>query len=65
MRKYAEGTVFRRKGGRYVAQVRLENGKKKQSGKVIMTVVNPHEANSHSVKINIARKKRMVKRNEG
>jgi integrase len=29
-RKYDEGSVFRRKDGRYVAQVRLENGKKKQ-----------------------------------
>jgi integrase len=29
-RKYNEGSVFRRKDGRYVAQVRLENGKKKQ-----------------------------------
>src|SRR6266568_7591336 len=30
-RKHGEGTVFQRKDGRYVAQVRLENGKKKQS----------------------------------
>jgi integrase len=29
-RKQGEGTVFRRKDGRYVAQIRLENGKKKQ-----------------------------------
>ena len=29
-RKHDEGSVFRRKDGRYVAQVRLENGKKKQ-----------------------------------
>ena len=29
-RKHGEGTVFQRKDGRYVAQVRLENGKKKQ-----------------------------------
>ena len=30
-RKHNEGSVFQRKDGRYVAQVRLENGKKKQS----------------------------------
>ena len=29
-RKHDEGSVFQRKEGRYVAQVRLENGKKKQ-----------------------------------
>jgi integrase len=29
-RKQGEGTVFQRKDGRYVAQIRLENGKKKQ-----------------------------------
>ena len=29
-RKHDEGSVFQRKDGRYVAQVRLENGKKKQ-----------------------------------
>jgi integrase len=29
-RKHGEGSVFRRKDGRYVAQVRLESGKKKQ-----------------------------------
>src|SRR5436309_10155184 len=29
-RKHGEGTVFKRKDGRYVAQVRLENGQKKQ-----------------------------------
>jgi integrase len=29
-RKHDEGSIFQRKDGRYVAQVRLENGKKKQ-----------------------------------
>src|SRR5712692_8956568 len=29
-RKHDEGSVFQRKDGRWVAQVRLENGKKKQ-----------------------------------
>lgn len=29
-RKYDEGSVFQRKDGRWVAQVRLENGQKKQ-----------------------------------
>src|SRR5947209_19302930 len=29
-RKHDEGSVFQRKDGRYVAQVRLENGKMKQ-----------------------------------
>src|SRR5438270_12230442 len=29
-RKYDEGSVFKRKDGRFVAQLRLENGKKQQ-----------------------------------